>query len=87
MVGLTGDDLAIARLAIVLAKSPSQVDETLAEQEVVRDGLTSEQLDRLLDPTGYVGMSVKFAEQGAAKARETADALEKLEGSQAVELP
>lgn len=31
LVGLTGDDLAIARLAIVLAKSPSQVDETLAE--------------------------------------------------------
>jgi 3-carboxy-cis,cis-muconate cycloisomerase len=61
--------------------------ETLAEQEAVRDGLTSEQLDRLLDPTSYAGMSVKFAEQGAARARETADALEELEGSQAVELP
>ena len=49
--------------------------ETLTEQEAVRDGLTSQQLDRLLDPTRYVGMSVQFAEQGAVRARETADAL------------
>ena len=49
--------------------------ETLAEQQAVRDGLTSEQLDGLLDPTRYAGMSVQFAEEWAAKARETADSL------------
>jgi adenylosuccinate lyase len=52
--------------------------DTLAEQEAVRDGLSSEQLDSLLDPTRYIGMSVKFAEQGAARARETAQTLVRL---------
>ena len=49
--------------------------ETLAEQQAVRDGLTSEQLESLLDPTRYVGVSAQLAEQGAARARETADRL------------
>ena len=52
--------------------------DTLAEQEAIRDGLSSEQLDSLLDPTRYIGMSVKFAEQGAARARETAETLVRL---------
>ena len=47
----------------------------LAEQQAVRDGLTSEQLESLLDPTRYVGVSAQLAEQGAARARETADSL------------
>ena len=49
--------------------------EALAEQQAVRDGLTSEQLESLLDPTRYVGVSAQLAEQGAARARETAHSL------------
>jgi len=47
-------------------------------REFVRDGLTSERLDGLLDTTRYVSMCVKFAERGAAKASATADALPNL---------
>lgn len=46
---------------------------TLSEQQAVREGLTAEQLDQLLDPTRYVGMSVQLARDSASRAREVAD--------------
>ena len=52
--------------------------DTLAEVEDVVSGLTPERVESLLDPTGYTGMCRRFAEQGAAQARETIAALAKL---------
>lgn len=65
-----------AAQASVVQRRPFR--DTLADQSAVRDGLTSEQLDGLLDPTLYVGMSIQFAEEWSAKARETADSLSDL---------
>ena len=49
--------------------------EMLAESDEVTSRLSAKQIEALLDPTRYVGMSPKFAEHGAARAREVADAL------------
>jgi hypothetical protein len=44
---LTGQDLAIARLALVLAKAPYQVDETLVE-DVLEEDRGEERFIRIL---------------------------------------
>jgi len=49
--------------------------ETLADDPHVRAGLTTSQIDALLDPSQYTGLCRQFAERGAAQARETAAAL------------
>ena len=49
--------------------------ETLAEVEDVRENLTSEQIDALLDPTAYIGASRLLAERFAARARDVAQDL------------
>ena len=70
--------------AVYDAAQASAVDgrpfrETLAEVEDIVSGLTPERVENLLDPTGYTGMCRRFAEQGAAQARETAAALAELD--------
>ena len=50
--------------------------ETLAEVEDVRENLTAEQIDALLDPTEYIGASRLLAERFAERAREVAGELE-----------
>ena len=50
--------------------------ETLAEVGDVRENLTAEQIDALLDPTKYTGASRLLAERFAARAREVAGELE-----------
>ena len=57
--------------------SGSPFRETLAEEDAVRSNLTAEQIEELLDPAGYIGLSGEFAEQGVARAREAAAALER----------
>ena len=52
--------------------------EMLAEVEDIASRLTPERIESLLDPSGYTGMCRQFAEQGAARARETVAALAKL---------
>ena len=49
--------------------------EMLAEQEEVSARLTPDQLESLLDPARYTGVCRQLAERGAARARETAEAL------------
>ena len=49
--------------------------ETLAEEQKVYSRLTPEQIQTLLDPTRYTGMSSRFAERGAKKAREVVASL------------
>ena len=49
--------------------------EMLAEQEKVSARLTPDQLESLLDPARYTGVCRQLAERGAARARETAEAL------------
>ena len=49
--------------------------ETLAEVREISSRLTPEQLEALLDPTGYTGVCSMLAERGATKARETVDAI------------
>jgi 3-carboxy-cis,cis-muconate cycloisomerase len=49
--------------------------ETLAEEEAVRGRLTPTQIEELLDPARYTGLSGRFAQEGAARARATAAAL------------
>jgi 3-carboxy-cis,cis-muconate cycloisomerase len=46
--------------------------ETLAEDPHVSAGLTTAQIEALLDPARYAGLCRQFAERGAATARETA---------------
>ena len=50
--------------------------ETLAEVEDVRENLTAEQIEALLDPTKYIGASRVLAERFSARAREVAGELE-----------
>ena len=50
--------------------------ETLAEVEDVRENLTAEQIDALLDPTEYIGASRLLAERFAERAREVAGELQ-----------
>ena len=50
--------------------------ETLSEVEDVRENLTEEQIDALLDPTAYIGASRLLTERFAARAREVAGELE-----------
>ena len=50
--------------------------ETLAEVEDVRENLTEEQIDALLDPTEYIGASRLLAERFAERAREVAGELD-----------
>ena len=50
--------------------------ETLAEVGDVRDNLTAEQIEALLDPTEYIGASRLLAERFAERAREVAGELE-----------
>src|SRR5947207_3983461 len=49
--------------------------ETLAEDPHVSAGLSTSQIDALLDPSQYTGLCRQFAERGAAQARDTAAAL------------
>ena len=49
--------------------------EMLAEQEEISARLTPDQLESLLDPARYTGVCRQLAERGAARARETAEAL------------
>jgi 3-carboxy-cis,cis-muconate cycloisomerase len=49
--------------------------ETLARDPRVSTGLTPEQVEALLDPARYAGLCGRFAERGAAAARETAAAI------------
>src|SRR5437762_14172330 len=49
--------------------------ETLAEDPHVSAGLTSTQIEALLDPARYAGLCRLFAERGAATAREIAAAI------------
>ena len=49
--------------------------ETLAADPHVSAGLTSAQVEALLDPARYTGLCSQFAERGAATAREIAAAL------------
>src|SRR5215468_2554805 len=49
--------------------------ELLAEDEHVSARLTSSQVDALLDPARYTGLCSRFAERGAAQAREVAATL------------
>lgn len=49
--------------------------ETLAEEREVSSRFTPEQIQTLLDPTRYTGVSSLFAERGAKKAREVAASL------------
>ena len=48
--------------------------ETLAEDHEVASRLSPEQVEGLLDPEGYTGMCSQWALDGAARAREVADA-------------
>ena len=50
--------------------------ETLSEVEDVRENLTEEQIDALLDPTAYIGASTLLTERFAARAREVAGELQ-----------
>ena len=50
--------------------------ETLSEVEDVRENLTEEQIDALLDPTAYIGASKLLTERFAARAREVAGELQ-----------
>ncbi|MBI3329919.1 MAG: adenylosuccinate lyase family protein, partial [Nitrospinae bacterium] len=50
--------------------------ETLAMDKQVTTHLTAEQIDTLLDPARYTGLCRWFAEQGAARARQTAATIE-----------
>ena len=50
-------------------------NETLAQAQEVSSRLTTEQIQTLLDPTRYTGMSSQFAEHGAKKAWEVAASL------------
>jgi 3-carboxy-cis,cis-muconate cycloisomerase len=49
--------------------------ELLAEDERVSAHLTPSQIDILLDPARYTGLCPQFAERGAVRAREVADAI------------
>ena len=60
---------AVYDAAQVSAVTGRPFSETLAEEEVVRDHLTAEQIEALLDPTRYAGLSRLFAEREAAHAR------------------
>jgi 3-carboxy-cis,cis-muconate cycloisomerase len=51
--------------------------ETLAEDPHVSAGLTSAQVEALLDPARYTGLCRHFAERGAAHAREIAAAIDR----------
>jgi adenylosuccinate lyase len=51
--------------------------ELLGEDERVRSRLTAEQIAALLDPTHYTGLCERFAEEGAARARQTVETLAK----------
>ena len=48
------------------------IRETLAEEAAVRDHLTPQQIEALLDPARYTGLSRLFAEREAARARAVA---------------
>ncbi len=50
--------------------------ELLAENAEVNTRLSAEQIEGLLDPTRYTGLCQYFAEQGAKRARQTADAID-----------
>ena len=52
--------------------------ETLVEAEEVSSRLSPERIDALLDPEGYTGMCHQLALEGAARARQTAEALGEL---------
>ncbi len=50
--------------------------ELLREDKRITERLTDDELEVLLDPAQYTGLCSHFAEEGAARAREVADALE-----------
>ena len=62
-----------AAQASVTARRPFK--ELLGEDERVRAHVTSAQMTELLDPAQYIGLCQKFAEDGAAQARQTIAAL------------
>jgi 3-carboxy-cis,cis-muconate cycloisomerase len=57
--------------------------ETLAADPHVSAGLTSVQIEALLDPARYTGLCRQFAERGAATAREVAASLRRLSAGRA----
>ncbi len=67
------DAIYDAAQASVVEEKP--FTETLAEVEDVRENLTREQIDALIDPTKYTGASELLAERFAARAREVAGEL------------
>ncbi|HSQ19401.1 MAG TPA: hypothetical protein VLR92_03410, partial [Blastocatellia bacterium] len=66
VTGLSGQDLAIARLALVLAKAPYQVDERLIE-DVLSEDRSEERFIRLLAWASFSGAR-KFAQRIAEAA-------------------
>jgi hypothetical protein len=64
--GLTGEDRAIARLALVLAKAPYQLDETLVE-DVLRENQCEERFIRVLAWASFSGAR-RFAQRIAEAA-------------------
>ncbi len=66
---------AIYEAAQAAATTGRPFREILAEDEAVKSRLSPAQIDRLLDPARYTGLSARFAEQEAAHAREVAAAL------------
>ena len=66
VAALTGQDRAIARLALVLAKAPYQLDETLVE-EVLREDRSEERFIRVLAWASFSGAR-RFAERIAEAA-------------------
>jgi len=66
VAALTGQDRAIARLALVLAKAPYQLDETLVE-DVLREDRCEERFIRILAWTSFSGAR-RFAERIAEAA-------------------
>jgi hypothetical protein len=65
---LTGQDRVIARLALVLAKAPYQVDEALVE-DVLREDRCEERLIRIL---AWASFSGARASRGASLKRQAA---------------
>ena len=64
---LTGQDRALARLALVLTKAPYQVDETLVE-DVLREDRCEERFIRILAWASFSGAR-RFAQRIAETAR------------------
>jgi adenylosuccinate lyase len=50
--------------------------EVLREDKRITERLTDDEVEVLLDPAQYTGLCSHFAEEGAARAREVAGALE-----------